>query len=286
VFENEVTTELWRQPTVVIRQNCRRISKLAFMQPLELNSPHWALLEDAYGAAEQIPQLLAELEGANEDALSELFGRICHQMSVYSSSIAAFPHLIAIASKLQMHPSLQAETLCLAGAICESQEFEQEHQRSRFAGAVEAALPIATDLAQASLRASTDQNQAIYLLKSIAAFGQMQALARVLEGFSNEEFTLECPACSADLYVWPCTEGLFVAAEDPVSNKQTERTFVSAIPSQPNEQAEFIWVEQQGLGTASLSEVRKKLPFLFGQAVCPKCSQKFPLFKELVAQAA
>src|SRR6266568_7812722 len=256
------------------------------MQPLELNSLSWGLLEDAYGTAEQIPRLLAELERASEEALSELFGRVCHQMSVYSSSIAAFPHLIAVASKLKMHPSLQAEALCLAGAICESHEFEQELHRSKFAGALEAALPIATDLAQTSLRKSTDQNEAIYLLKSIAAFGQMQPLARVLEGFSNEEFTLECPSCSAELYVWPCTEGLFVAAEDPVSHKQTERTFVSTIPGLAREQAEFLWLEQQGLGTASLSGVRSTLPFLFGQASCPKCAHAFPLFKEPVAQAA
>jgi hypothetical protein len=257
------------------------------MSPLELNSPSWGLLEDAYGSAEQIPRLLAELESASEESLKELFGRICHQMSVYSSSIAAFPHLVTIASKLADNTSLQAETLCLAGAICESHDFERELHRSEFAGALEAALPVAIGLAVASLGKAEDQNQAIYLLKSIAAFEQMQPLARVLEGFSSEEFTLECPSCSTELYVWPCTDGLFVAAEDPVTHKKTKRSLVSpSMPNLANGKDEFLWIEQRSSGATSLSEVRGKLPFLFGEASCPKCSHSFPLFDELAEQAA
>jgi hypothetical protein len=255
------------------------------MLPLELNSPNWELLEDAYGSAKQVPKLLEELACANEDALSELFGRICHQMSVYSSSIAAFPHLVAIASKLEPATNLQAETLCLAGAICESHDFDQELHLSQFAEALQSALPLATALAQTSLKMSADTNQAIYLLKSVAAFGQMQALARVLEGFSNEEFRLDCPSCSSELYVWPCTEGFFVAAEDPVTHKQTKRTFVSPEAIQPKRQEELHWIEQQSSGAASLAEVRSKLPFLFGQASCPKCAHAFALFNVLVTQA-
>jgi hypothetical protein len=208
-------------------------------------------------------------------------------MSVYSSSIAAFPHLVTIAAKLEKNPSLQAETLCLAGAICESYEFEQELHRSEFAGALEATLPVAIGLAVAALSKTEDKNQAIYLLKSIAAFEQMQALARVLEGFSNEEFTLECPSCSTELYVWPCTDGLFVAAEDPVTHKQTKRNLVSpSLPNLSTVKDEFLWIEQQSSGVMSLSEVRSKLPFLFGVASCPKCSYSFSLFDQLAEQAA
>jgi hypothetical protein len=74
--------------------------------------------------------------------------------------------------------------------------------------------------------------------------------------------------------------------ESPVSHKQTKRTFVSAISSQPEQQEEFLWLQEQAIGAASLSGVQSKLPFLFGRASCPKCMHEFPLFKELITQAA
>ena len=257
------------------------------MSPLELSSPRWGLLQDAYGTAEQIPQLLAELESANAESFNELFGRICHQMSVYSSSIAAFPHLIAVASRLAPDAEFHADVLCLAGAICESDDFERELHQSEFSGALMASLPSAVSLAEAALIDATDQNQAINLLKSIAAFGRMQELARVLEGFSNEEFTLECPSCVAQLYVWPSPEGFFIAAEDPVTYGQAERTNVApGVSTQSKRQNELRWLDKQSSGVEGLAEVRTKLPYLFGEALCPKCKHAFPLFDVLAEQAS
>jgi len=257
------------------------------MLALDLNSPEWGRLEDAYGTADQIPQLLADLENGNEEALDELFGCICHQMSVYSSSIAALPHLIAIASRLDANPKLQADTLCLAGAICESRDFERELEGSEFASAAKAALPDAISLARAALNKASDPHIGIYLVNSIAAFSQMQALARVVEHFSDEEFALECPSCSVDLYVWPCPEGMFVAAEDPVTFEQTKRTFVSpGLSGQSNRKEDLQWLEVESANAPSLTDVRSKLPFLFGDASCPKCGHSFPLFDELAEQAS
>ena len=256
------------------------------MLPLDLNSPDWGRLEDAYGTADQIPQLLADLENGNEEALNELFGRICHQMSVYSSSIAAFPHLVAIASKLAANPRLQEETLCLAGAICESRDFEQELHRSEFSGTARVAVPDAVSLAREALSKVTDTHAGIYLISSIAAFNRKQALARVVQGFSDEEFTLECPSCSVYLYVWPCPEGLSVAAEDPVTHQQAKRTSVSkGVSGRSNRKEDLLWLEDESVNVASLAGVRSKLPYLFGDAECPKCGHTFPLFDELAEQA-
>ncbi len=253
---------------------------------LELNAPNWRLLEDAFGSAEQVPKLLTELKNASKEALDELFGRICHQMSVYSSSIAAFPHLISIAETLEGFPGLQADVLCLAGAICESREFEHELRCSEFAGALCSALPAAIGMAETALCNVVEKNHAIYLLKSVAAFGHMQALARILEGFSSDEFTLVCPSCLNELYVWPCSEGLFVAADDPVTHKNAKRTFVAPkLHTQSKQSSEFQWLERQSLRSNALAEIRCKLPFLFGEATCPKCLYLFALFDELTKQA-
>ena len=257
------------------------------MPALELNSPEWGHLEDAYGTADQIPQLLADLEGGSEAALDELFSCICHQMSVYSASIAALPHLIAIAYRLEANPKLQRDVLCLAGAICESRDYARELERSEYADAAIAALPDAIRLSREVLGKATDHHAGIYLINSIAAFNQMQEVARVVEGFSDEEFPLECPSCSVDLYVWPCPEGLFVAAEDPVAYAKTARTFVSkGLSGESTRESDLQWLLAESANAPSLADVRSKLPFLFGDASCPKCGHTFALFDELAKQAS
>lgn len=58
--------------------------------------PDWASLRDAYGSAEQGPALLAAAERAGTGDLSpwtDLWGRLCHQGTVYRASYAALPTL-------------------------------------------------------------------------------------------------------------------------------------------------------------------------------------------------
>lgn len=71
---------------------------------LELNSSRWVELRDAYGSAENIPNLLRQLselpadDGTLEPWVS-LWSALAHQGDVYSASFAAVPHVIeAIAS--------------------------------------------------------------------------------------------------------------------------------------------------------------------------------------------
>ena len=60
----------------------------------------WSELTHAYGSAEDVPALLAQLnspdEQAREAACSELFGNIWHQGTVYPATVKALPHLIAL----------------------------------------------------------------------------------------------------------------------------------------------------------------------------------------------
>jgi hypothetical protein len=71
---------------------------------LELSSPRWGELHDAYGSATQIPELLRQLSGLPSDSGDSepwfsLWSALAHQGDVYSASFAAVPHVIeAIAS--------------------------------------------------------------------------------------------------------------------------------------------------------------------------------------------
>lgn len=67
---------------------------------LELSSPRWGELSDAYGSAAKIPALLRQLSALpSDDGSSEpwfsLWSALAHQGDVYSASFAAVPHVIA-----------------------------------------------------------------------------------------------------------------------------------------------------------------------------------------------
>jgi hypothetical protein len=75
---------------------------------IALDSPRWSELEHAYGAADNIPALLQQLEtypsneGNNEPWFS-LWSSLYHQGDIYPASFAAVPHVIDILEADPMH---------------------------------------------------------------------------------------------------------------------------------------------------------------------------------------
>jgi len=68
-------------------------------RPLPLDSSIWTELRQAYGSAEEIPNLLNQLSVGNSgDILFKLWSSLCHQGDVYTASIAAVPHLVEMAA--------------------------------------------------------------------------------------------------------------------------------------------------------------------------------------------
>lgn len=67
---------------------------------LPLDSPQWAELSHAYGAASDIPQLLKQLTNfrratVDKEPWFSLWSALAHQGDVYSASFAAVPHVVA-----------------------------------------------------------------------------------------------------------------------------------------------------------------------------------------------
>ncbi|WP_392667218.1 hypothetical protein [Streptomyces sp. LN785] len=96
-----------------------------FVPPLDgLDSHPWHSFSHAYGSAEDIPDLLNALTGSDTDAadgaLSELYGCVLHQGTVYSASTEVVPFLARIAAA--GHHT--AGILGLLGGMAES---EDEH---------------------------------------------------------------------------------------------------------------------------------------------------------------
>ena len=66
---------------------------------LDLDSPRWSELAHAYGNAEDIPELIRQLEGlppsdGEREPWFSLWSALAHQGTVYSASFAAVPHVV------------------------------------------------------------------------------------------------------------------------------------------------------------------------------------------------
>jgi hypothetical protein len=70
---------------------------------LPLNSDKWSELQDAYGPATNIPELLQQLSldprpkrNYTEEPWFSLWSALCHQGDIFTASYAAVPHIIQI----------------------------------------------------------------------------------------------------------------------------------------------------------------------------------------------
>jgi hypothetical protein len=89
-----------------------------------LDSVPWGDLRHAYGSAADVPGQLRALTSPNdstrEEALSELFGNIWHQGTVYEATAVAVPFLVELATEPSV--SGRADLLGLIGSIAESED--------------------------------------------------------------------------------------------------------------------------------------------------------------------
>ena len=53
---------------------------------IPLDSPRWSELKHAYGDGGDLPEILVRLADGDDEALSDLFGSICHQGTTYTAS--------------------------------------------------------------------------------------------------------------------------------------------------------------------------------------------------------
>ncbi|MFF4733372.1 hypothetical protein ACFY3M_50900 [Streptomyces mirabilis] len=128
---------------------------MELVHPLDgLDSRPWSSCSHAYGSAEDLPDLLRALAdcdaGATGEALSELYGSVLHQGTVYAASAEVAPFLarVAVAGRQV------ADVLMLLGGMAES---EDEHGvapgtvRAAVAGQLPLLLPL-LDAAEPEVR--------------------------------------------------------------------------------------------------------------------------------------
>jgi hypothetical protein len=160
----------------------------------------WALLQDAYGSARDVPDLLAVVaagRGDEQGVWDDLWGRMCHQGTVYSASYAALPSLTAIAAGWA--PAGYVEPLHVAASIIASNDGPEDVAAVRRRYPAE--LSALRDMAEGNLALADGFVELVYALQALMAFEGVPVWRQHLHGLADEELTLDCPACGVYLYL-------------------------------------------------------------------------------------
>jgi hypothetical protein len=228
----------------------------------------WARLRHAYGSAEDVPALLAEAEAVSGDDASvwdDLWGRLCHQGSVYTASYAALPALAAMAA--QRAPAGYVVPLHLAAAIIASNDGADEATavRRRY----EDELGVLREVAERNLAHADGDVEFVYGLQALMAFEDRGVWQRHLESLADGELSLECPSCGDDLLM-PLDGPEFHVAS--FADASVSSTPVIPIDLADTDDAARMLRLARAHGRG---DVAAKLPYLLGRATCPSCGAAF-----------
>ena len=255
------------------------------MPLLSLDSNRWAQLTHAYGSAADTPALLRKLyKSSDSDVWSDLFGSVVHQGDVSEAAYAATPHVVAAAHSVPSAERL--EYLAFVAAVVDGfiRKPIPEDLRAEYENAIKSALDMAMEMLEHETLSELDL---AYLFETIAAANDLPILARILQLFSNEEFTFVCLKCQSWLYVSNDKVPFSVYAEDPVSNPNAlslpmrsplRPPATSIVPAGGAEALPWLcWLSEHQKN----QQFQNRLICMYGDGTCPKCERDFNLYNEL-----
>ncbi len=228
----------------------------------------WSLLNDAYGPATTIPELLvtaaSDLDGSK---WRELWSRLCHQGSIYSASYPAVAELEALAAASE--PKQRFRFLHLAAGIVAS----TDHRPGKFArSSIAALLPRPQALADEAL-AVPGQRQAdfIYLMQASLAFQEDPVWGSDLELLVDNSFVGCCSNCENHMAFFFGGDGAYATREGHTSNPTCRRLPLVGATTLP-EDGQWMLARALNAGQTGLVTV---IPFLFGTGTCPDCAARY-----------
>jgi hypothetical protein len=227
----------------------------------------WASLRDAYGSAERVPVLLAAAAaGTDEDgSWDDLWGRLCHQDTVYSASYAALPALAEMS--LRHEPGGYVAALHLAASIVASNDGPEESALVRQRYAHE--LADLRAVAARNLQHAKGDTEFVYGLQVLMAFENGGIWQRNLHYLANGEAELDCPSCDEHLLLDLDGPDFEMASFADASLASTAVTPVD--PSAATIEGRPLALTRAHHRPA----VAAKLAYLFGDATCPRCRASF-----------
>ena len=164
---------------------------------LDLQSPRWKELSQAYGTAENIPVLLAQLKtaAAKKDYRSEpwfsLWSSLCHQGDIFTASYAAVPHIVALGPEKPI--SERIDFLLIAAKIEAIRNAKTAPRmpadlKLSYEDAIRAGIP----LAMSCMEQDWPEDDYRVILGALTIFRGHIALGNMLLDFDGD---CQCPNC-------------------------------------------------------------------------------------------
>jgi len=238
----------------------------------------WRKLNHAYGAADDVPDLLARMSpGASDEVWDELASRLCHQGTVYSASFAALPALEEAARGWA--PSERVEPLMLAAHILASDD--AEGSRAQHMVGLEPVVDALHALALESVVSpGLERADFVYLAQSVLAFEGDPLWGQRLDELVSGAFSGACPNCRAALTVELGEAGSFFAFDpwhDPAAEPyRSPISPAGGLGEVGRRLTEWALAAEQ-------PEVAAHIPYLFGRSRCPSCDTESPVPEAIAA---
>ncbi|MBD8497271.1 hypothetical protein [Paenibacillus arenosi] len=261
---------------------------------LELTSPVWSELDGPYGSAENVPQLIEQLQMEYvEDVKDELYyEQLFHQNTIYSCTLAAVPYLAEIARQSQsLEIKLDIYVTCGLFEFYRSEsegtsnELPTELQPfidgiglgvctdiyKSYLSAIADLAEYSSDMIRYAAEVGKDNSEKRYIIAAEVAYRGWKGAAGVLTTFNGgDEYVASCLSCGEDIYIWPTAEddNLLVYRNDPVFYPEQES--ISIIPAEDITNNELAVLEQLSISIDE-SRLMRHIPYLAGHTSCPSC---------------
>ena len=271
---------------------------------LALDDKRWSLLSHAYGSADDIPELILELQN-NFDSESEnglFYGALCHQYSTYSATFAAVPYIVKVALQENSTPENQAKIIIFCGLVHASRIYDKRYKidstdetlitelneiiETDYLSAINKIIPLAETILSEK---DFDVENKKYLFFSILALRGQEELSYMFFQFSElEEFVFSCENCKNDVYLLAEDSKLAVYKEDTVFNKNAERFELSPIEIDWKNWSDEYSNEQKAKWMMFLAEkyniepLKYQIPYLFSDMNCPHCGHFVNIINSLI----
>ncbi len=259
---------------------------------LDLTSHVWSKLDGPYGSAENVPQLIKQLQKQYEEAVKDelYWEQLFHQNTIYSSTLAAVPYLAEIARRSQ---SLEVKLdIFVACGLFEANRSESSgagyklpvelHPLMDRAGmvvcmdiynsymtAIAELAGYSSDVIRFAAEVGKDNGEKRYVIAADAAYRGWRGAAGVLATFSEgDEYVASCLSCGEDIYIWPSPEDdrLLAYRSDPVFHAEQESSSIK--PSQEINDNELAVLHELSINIGE-SRLMRHIPYLAGQVNCP-----------------
>lgn len=263
---------------------------------LALDDKRWALLGHAYGKADDVPEMIRELEQLPKIDLEEnqfLYGYLCHQYTTYSATYAAIPYLVEIAFQENQTLENKITIVEFCGDVHALRNWDKRFHiysddenlvkelsleiEEGYSKAIQKIKPLAEQfLANRIL----GEEHRFYMFYMFLAFEGFEDLSRIFILSNFTEFYFHCPNCKYEHFIYQDDSKMKPDTEDYDFELNLIKINLENLNAAPSKELIANWTLFYAQ-KYDVKPVKYQIPYLFGTMICPHCNKEFRIIDAL-----